>query len=624
MFFCNLLFGFREFVFVPETGVPAEQGPRTIATSTSDFFYIRGQDCVYVDKTELLFRIVTREVNVFLARPRKFGKTLLLSTMAEMLGVDKVRKDNLFKGTWVHTHKLEWLMADAQRRTVLRFDLSTLNHFDMEKGLKLQIQQNCDSLGIDLSSAPDQHFKTLLSIIFHSVFDPVVLVDEYDSPVTQELDKTLGKPNDLVKDNLTILKAFFQALKGKATFQFVTGVTKFAMSGLFSGANDRDDITLAPQYSTICGYTRAEVKVHFEKHIALLGKKFDMDPDDVLKKAFRQYNGYAWTDTRDEAKLCNPYALGMLFSKKAFGDWWLEQGTPGWLPKMLGYAPTIQTLKWMDATRLPKFELLPDGSQRFDCTYLLLQTGYLTVAEYKVTKGEPAMRLDFPNQEVRRGFQTLGERVMNDMIEQRQQSRLVQCLKKALLEGDLIRASAVFNMALSAQPHQQFRGGNENLYHSLFHFLLQYGAGFRCRSQASSSAGDTDVEILVGDTVHHFELKVVDAGARSLTVKNAVDDAKKQLKHYQQNFVPDQAKKKIGVGCILVIRKRRRGDQVRQDAEPDAANFVISAVLLDRGNDVNGRTVAHEIDVLRSEFANVTTATAVRCFPITKQCGCLL
>ena len=550
---------------------------KPVGVDKARFEDIRAGDFVYVDKTAQLFALAEkRGNNKFLSRPRKFGKTLALTTLAAMFDTNVERKCALFDGTWLAQHQAEWLAAPEQQATVLHFDFGKVDHLDLKVDLLAAVQKFARKHSISLYSKGS--LQSILAELVDAVPNPVVLVDEYDKPIVNVLEANGGRANKLAQDNLEIMRGFFDTLKGSSLrFSFVTGVSKFALSGLFSGTNHYDDISLDQPYSSICGYTKQEVRDNFAEHAELVRVENGMaSVEEVLERAFKQYNGYSWTDTRDEATVCNPFSIGMLFYKLKFGKWWIRQGASGWLPRVLKASPAFDTTVFCEATMMPKFELKPDGQHAVDSANLMLQTGYLTVKEYDIHKG---MRLDFPNEEVRQGF----DEIVSDLIGMPVATAniILRELQDALAENDFLKVVALCEESLRAVPHQSLRHSQENVYREHLRMMLSFVPNVRVEAEMSDTSGDADLIVHTQAALHVIEVKLVGADATAAAIASALARGMAQAK---ARFVGRNLESKRVHRAAIVVRQRRSSDAQQQDAlagDALAHNLIVAAQIGD-------------------------------------------
>ncbi len=352
-----------------------------LPTGVQTFSEIRQENLYYVDKTHFACQLVRQGKHYFLSRPRRFGKSLFVSTLKE-----------LFEG---HRELFQGLAADDQwdwsvRRPVARLSFASglyTKPGGLHNNLLKQLRSHQRSAGIELEAAegPDRFAELLEELHRSSGRRVVVLVDEYDKPITENL----GRP-DLARDNRDYLRALYSVIKDcdeHLRFSFFTGVSKFSTVSLFSGLNNLNDITLDPRYSSICGLTDLDLDSVFASELE------GLDRDEVRK----WYNGYSWGGPD---RLYNPYDLLLLLRTREFKAWWFEAGTPAFsvAETLVQRRVPVPSLDGMHATDelLAAFDV---GS--ISTPALLFQTGYLTIERSALRAGQRHYRLRYPNRAVR-------------------------------------------------------------------------------------------------------------------------------------------------------------------------------------------------------------------------------
>ncbi len=342
------------------------------------FAKLREDDCYYVDKTGFARRLIHEGTHYFLSRPRRFGKSLFLDTLAELFAGN----EPLFRGLEIHDH-WDW----AIRYPVIRFSFGggiVQDAEELDAKIREQLDVNQAALGLrcaqpTISGCFSELLRTAHAATGQRV---VVLVDEYDKPLLDNL--TRPETARTLRDRLRNLYSVIKDSDAHVRFAFLTGVSKFSKVSLFSDLNNLNDITLDAAYSAICGYTDADVDMVFAPELA------GLDREEIR----RWYNGYNWTG----AAVYNPFDVLLLFQKRQFRPWWFETGTPTFLIDLLTERQTwLPTLgQWeTDAALLSSFEIGQIATEA-----LLFQTGYLTIDREEDHFGEYWYRLRYPNQEV--------------------------------------------------------------------------------------------------------------------------------------------------------------------------------------------------------------------------------
>ena len=368
---------------------------KALPIGVQSFEKLRNKGYLYVDKTKEIHRLITSGQIYFLARPRRFGKSLLVSTLAELFSGNKA----LFEGLYIYD-KYDW----TQQYPVITIDWNRVKHDTveaMEKDMCEFLANIADSYQITLkrqyaSSRLDELIECLYKKTGHQV---VVLVDEYDMPIMDAL-----KNSEDTEPIRNFLQSFYKVLKGTDNylqFIFLTGVSKFAKVSIFSGMNSPDDITVDAQYATICGYTQDELEQNFEEYIHDFADNNQVTANEVIESIRYWYNGYSWDG---KTKVYNPYSTLLLFRKNEFADHWFSTGTPTFLINQIKKRNDVKYLlepAQIFSTNFDSFE--PD---MIDTKALLFQTGYLTVKS--VAKSEFGQQLKYtlgiPNEEVRQSI----------------------------------------------------------------------------------------------------------------------------------------------------------------------------------------------------------------------------
>lgn len=372
--------------------------PGKLPIGIQSFEKLRNEKFVYVDKTEYIYQLVQNTVPYFLSRPRRFGKSLLLSTLrAYWEG-----KKELFKGL-----KIVKLLAGKkyawQPYPVFYFDFNGANYNDnhaLENVLdvhlkRLEQQYQVQEKGGFLS----ERFQNLLmrarEVTGRRV---VVLVDEYDKPLLDVIDKP-----DLEEQNKDIFKGFFSSLKSYdeyLQFVFITGVTRFNKVSIFSDLNQLNDISLNSEFDALCGITEDEIHKYFNEEVEAFAKRQSLIKEVCLFALKKKYDGYTFCPGGTE--VYNPFSLLKAFYENAFGSYWFETGTPTFLVKKLRETE-FDVRKLSDKTLYANEALISNyQADNANPIPLLYQAGYLTIVDYDAT--DHVFTLAFPNEEVKYGF----------------------------------------------------------------------------------------------------------------------------------------------------------------------------------------------------------------------------
>ena len=371
---------------------------RKLPIGIQSFEKLRSDGFLYVDKTDYIYRLVHHNVPYFLSRPRRFGKSLLLSTLkAYWEG-----KKELFRGLKIE--KLEENNPDAWKcYPVFYFDFNGFNYQQkgaLEEALNSHLKRFERAYGCNHgNSTLGERFQNLLIAAREkSGLRSVILVDEYDKSLLDVIDDP-----ELHNHNKDVFKGFFSTLKGfdeYIQFIFITGVTKFQKVSIFSDLNQLNDISLTEEFADFCGITENELKECFSPEISDLAVRQGISDDLCLALLKKQYDGYHFHP--DAPEIYNPFSLLKAFFEKDFGSYWYETGTPALLVKKLKETD-FDIRKLTDMTLYASEGMLKDYQGEYaDPIPLLYQCGYLTIADYDRIGRE--YTLSFPNEEVKYGF----------------------------------------------------------------------------------------------------------------------------------------------------------------------------------------------------------------------------
>ncbi|MDR2032286.1 MAG: AAA family ATPase, partial [Azoarcus sp.] len=385
------------------------------------FARIREANYYYVDKTAFALRMIDEGVAYFLSRPRRFGKSLFLDTLAELF----VGNEPLFRGLHCHD-KWDWNVKYPVIRISFGAGISGGQASALAERIREILKENAQRLGLTLENAsiPGQFSQLILQAEARFGQRVVVLVDEYDKPILDNL--THPDLARAMRDGLRDLYSVIKDRDEHIKFAFLTGVSKFSKVNIFSGLNNLKDITLNAGYSDICGYTDADVDTVFASELE------GLDRDEIR----HWYNGYNW---RGEA-VYNPFDLLLLFDCHEFHPFWFETGTPTFLIDMLTerqvYLPALLRME-SSAELISAFEVGAISTEA-----MMFQSGYLTLAGEKKRGNNIAFALTYPNHEVR---SALTGRVMGAWVgdpHRAEQSRFA--LYDALEINDFERIREIF------------------------------------------------------------------------------------------------------------------------------------------------------------------------------------
>jgi hypothetical protein len=466
-----------------------------------NFPEIRRDDYVYIDKTPLALKMADSGKYYFLSRPRRFGKSLFLDTLKCLF---EARKD-LFKGLFVYD-KWDW----DKTYPVIRIDFSkglVKTKKELSDKIGAFIRQTARDFNLEIQETGTSNAFEELIRKCHDRHDMpvVILIDEYDKPI---LDNITDNDTALImKDGLRDLYSVIKGMDPFIRFVFLTGVSKFSKMNLFSGLNNLRDITLSPEYSTICGYTQMDVENGFKEHLARTGPDGPVD----LAELAKWYNGYSFSGE----PVYNPYDILLFFQEGGkFKNYWFETGTPTFLMDMIRakqyFLPDLENLE-VSEQLLNTFDVgnIPIES-------LMFQTGYLTIQGVKPSRIPHInrYRLGFPNFEVRHAFLNyfLDHLAQSHSIRGMVQDDLYVCLEDRQVEN----LEPVLKRLFSGIPYNAYMkntiAGYEGFYTSVIYAYF-YSLGIDIQLEDAVSTGRADMVVKFSkDLIYIFEFKVVQDG----------------------------------------------------------------------------------------------------------------
>ena len=503
-----------------------------------DFRTLREDGRTYVDKTERIAEVLALNKYLFLARPRRFGKSLTVSTLAELHSGDR----ELFRGLWAYDH---WDFERHHQSVVwLQFASSHFMAEGLVAGLHNMIDANANRLGVDIQTrneaTPPRRFGELLRAA--AAVSPsgktVLLVDEYDKPIVHFLGERYGANRDeemaQARANRDELKGFYSVLKDAdphLALVFITGVSAFSKVSIFSELNNLTNLSLHTRAATLVGITQAELDATYGAPLAATG----VDPEEVR----RWYNGYRFA--AEAERVYNPWSLQSFLQEGRISGFWYATGTPTWLIRRLTGEGTLE----LSGTRVSEQALLGFDLERVSPTSLLFQTGYLTVVGLR----NRVYTLDYPNLEVREAFELGILDVLTDAHAGTSQVRADDLLQ-AIEAGDLPRVFAIVDATLAEVPHPLWERQGESAFHLIVHVLFR-AVGIYLRSEVPSAGGRADVIVETPERVYAFEFKVGGTAEAAL--------AQIEARGYLAPYAAD-ARERVAVGVVFDPERRRVGE----------------------------------------------------------------
>ncbi len=360
---------------------------------------------VYVDKTSLIYDIVSNGNIYFLCRPRRFGKSLLLSTLKCYFE----GKKELFKGLAIDSLETNWT-----KHPVFHIDFNGINFTEagmLDKTLEGFVEKQEAVYGKDpFANGLGGRFVSVLKAAHKKTgVRTVVLIDEYDKPLIDVLDQDFyididGQKRKLEDWNREVLKGFYTAFKAAdddLQFVMLTGVTKFSQVSVFSGFNQPNDISMDDCYEALCGITEKELHTVFEEPIKAMADRYNVSEDEMKLKLKQKYDGYHFSPNMLD--IYNPFSILNALSKRTLSDYWFATGTPTYLVHLLAHSK--ENINELTGRYYPKEEFIDYRANVESPLPMVYQSGYLTIKDWNMDMD--SYLLDFPNDEVTRGFATI-------------------------------------------------------------------------------------------------------------------------------------------------------------------------------------------------------------------------
>ncbi|MDR1120638.1 MAG: ATP-binding protein [Dysgonamonadaceae bacterium] len=473
---------------------------RDMPVGIQDFEKLRTGNYVYVDKTQYVYELGRKDRPYFLGRPRRFGKSLFIST----LKVYFEGKKELFEGLAITELEKDWIQYPV---IYLDFNKSASNDVETMNAMldfilrnheeRWAIEQKSDSLSVRFSNLIDKaHDKFKQKV--------VVLIDEYDKPLINTMDKP--EINEQIRE---ILKGFYGVLKGADAhlrFVFLTGVTKFSKVSIFSDLNQLIDISMDKRFSGICGITQAELEENFVPEITELSETYKTSYEETLAALKKRYNGYHFSENLEG--VYNPFSLLNTFNSQTYRYYWFATGTPTFLAKALRNQ-NYDICKFDNDVRIVANLVMDYRFENQNLVPLLYQSGYLTIKSYE--QDEDSYVLGFPNEEVKYGF--LNELLPAFVLTPIETGKFsviyfLRQLKSADIEGFMTSLKAFF----ADIPYDDIKleHRDEQYYQHVFYLLFTLMGQF-VQTEVKSSKGRADAIVKTANSIYVFEFKMDDS-----------------------------------------------------------------------------------------------------------------
>lgn len=461
----------------------------------STFARIRELNCLYVDKTEYMYKMITQGQRYFLSRPRRFGKSLLVSTLQEILMGNK----HLFNDLWIGSSDYSW-----QEYGIINLDFSKIECHSIDTlhdALRFYLNKIANAYNIEPFNN-NVDISIMLEAIVDKLFQKfkrvAILVDEYDAPILKSLhNKELA---EAIQNNIQQFFTTIKSLDAQVQFVFITGVSSFAKAGLFSGINNLRIMTLDDRYATLCGYTDHEIDHYFNEHVVDWANTIGKPYEDLRQQIKTWYNGYAFG--YNVPKVYNPFSVMNALDNKKFKNFWFTSGAPTFLIDVLK-----KEYKKFDPERLMISE---DMLGIFDIgaapvISLMFQAGYLTIVDYDTIKD--IYKLDYPNDEVNKSFQKYLLEVFTHIEHSFAQDLSLQLF--IALDNNRIKDVIDILKQLFAHIPYQLHIKEERYYHTVF-MIICVCAGIKAQSEFSTEDGRIDLVMEFEQFLYVVEIKFND------------------------------------------------------------------------------------------------------------------
>ncbi len=478
---------------------------KPLSTNIYTFADLIGEGCLYVDKTRYLLDMVnTPKGQFFLSRPRRFGKSLMLSTLKAIF---QGRRE-LFADLYIDTTDYAWPV-----HPVIHLNLGSVaadSAVELGRKLRILVETSAREHGVALSPGDaSDGFLELVGTLAEGGAGVVILIDEYDKPILGNADNPAKIP-----EILKALKAFYSVIKTTEShqrFAMLTGVSKFSRVSIFSDLNNLTDITMDADYATMLGYTQDELESNFGDYIERVQQDIGITREALLAKVKDWYNGYRFAE--DAVTVYNPVSTMSLLRSGKFRNYWFETGTPTMLLHMLrDHGSDIQDLEGMT---LPEIAFSAYEIDNMQVAPLLFQTGYLTIKDYCQESG--FYTLGYPNREVRDAFLQYLADTFTPVTKERatpEAYAMLTSLRAGDVDGFMARLKPFF-----AGIEYDLHISQEKYYQTVFYLIVRL-IGIYVRTEVKTNTGRIDAVIELADRIYIFEFKLDGTAAAALAQIN--------------------------------------------------------------------------------------------------------
>ncbi|BBE30570.1 ATPase AAA [Tepiditoga spiralis] len=464
-------------------------------------------DYIYIDKTKYLYELITSGKFYFLSRPRRFGKSLTISTLYYLFKGEK----DLFKGTYIYD---KWEFKEYPVIRINLLDVATDNVERMKESLTKIIKLEGKRNGIEITETDYKFAFNELIIKLSQKERVVILVDEYEKPILDNINN-----KEKAEKYREILRDFYVSIKSKdeyIKFVFMTGITKFTKTGVFSALNNLNDISLNKKYAQMLGYTQEELESNFKEHIKETAIEMKMEEKELLKNLKMYYNGFSFDG---EDSVYNPFSILRFFNERKFQNYWFESGSPSFLYEYI----KGKKIRYEDLVKYPVSEL--DFSTReieeANASIFFTQAGYLTFKGIKRLGLREKYILDYPNIEVKNSFSKI---ILEANYGIREIEQIETTIYERIYEKDIEGIIKEIKRIISAIPYNLHKK-EESYYHSLIYTILA-SAGLNVTAEELTNLGRSDI-VIEEDTIYIMEIKIDKSAEKAL---NQI----KEMKYYEK------------------------------------------------------------------------------------------
>ncbi|MFM7458210.1 MAG: AAA family ATPase, partial [bacterium] len=422
---------------------------------------------LYVDKTKYINNLlVSGKGAYFLSRPRRFGKSLLVSTLEAIFK----NKRHLFKGLWLDSSEYVW-----EEFPVIKFDMSAVEKSTSEKlysGLRSVLMTHAINEGINLdeNKGASLLFQELIQALAKKYNQQVViLIDEYDDPII----KHINDP-EMANKNREVLQDFYKIMKAEDAnlrFVFLTGISKFAKTSIFSGLNNLLNISMSDKYANLLGYTQEELESYFSEYISELAESHSLSVEEILNKIKFWYNGYRFS--KAENKVYNPFSCLLLFEKKEFINHWFATGTPTFLIELIKRSK-LDLQSFEDLIEIPEYNLNVYDVESLPLIPIMFDAGYLTVVQQSLMGNDIIYGLSYPNYEVKN---SLISGLLSEFSEKDSGSISPELLQisRTVINNDLEKFFSLLKSYFASIPYDLIpkKDLNEKYFQLIFYLLMR-------------------------------------------------------------------------------------------------------------------------------------------------------